>query len=125
MYVRHYVCAYVCMYVGESSECLHVTEYLLCAYVKFLCNDVLHALCVCVCVCVCVCAACMHIRQRNSSIQVCYNNMYVNINKNIQSGNTDNNKQTLSVHIHLSLIHACARASCAVVHFLSNSSGQT
>ena len=67
----------------------------------------------------------MHIHQRNTSIQVCYNNMYVNINKNIQSGNTDNNKQSLSVHILLSLLHACARASCAVVHFLSNSSGQT
>ena len=51
--------------------------------------------------------------------------MYVNINKNIQSGNTDNNKQSHSVHILLSLLHACARASCAVVHFLSNSSGQT
>ena len=83
-----------------------------------MCNDVLHALCLCV-------HACMHICQRKTSIQVCYNNMYVNINKNIQSGNTDNNKQSLSVHILLSLLHACARASCAVVHFLSNSSGQT
>ena len=118
MYVRHCVC--LCMYVryvGESSECMHVTEYLLCATCSF---------CGMMCCMPCVCVhACMHMRQRNTSIQVCYNNMYININKNIQSGNTDNNKQSLIVHILLSLLHACARASCAVVHFLSNSSGQT
>ena len=67
--------------------------------------------------CVCV-HACIHICQRNTSVQVCYNNMYVNINKNIQSDNTDNNKHPLSVHILLSLLHACAKASCEVVHSL-------
>ena len=93
------------------SACLSLSIY-------GVCDDVLRALCVCV-------HACMHIRKLNTSIQVCYNNMYVNINKNVQSGNTDNNKQSLSVHILLSLLHACARASCALVQFLSNSSGQS